>query len=77
MIRKGCQGKPGPDFFADSISKGRQLLAMEDANRLLPDERQQVSRILTLLTDQPRQTVDRRCPALLELLGPQASDSRQ
>lgn len=75
MIRQGCQGQPGPDFFAAITAQGKQLQAMQDA-LMSTEDRQQVSRILTLLTNRPQHRTEQQCQALLELLGPAAEKNR-
>jgi len=77
MIREGCQGQPGPDFFGDISVQGRKLLARHDTVILTQEERRQVSSFLTLLADQHQQTASRRCQALLAVLGPLTGDDKQ
>ena len=76
MIREGCQGQPGPDFFTAITAKGKQLLAMKDA-LMGTEDRRLVSRTLSLLATQPQKTAPQQCQALLELLGPVARDEKQ
>ena len=76
MIRQGCQGQPGTDFFVAITAQGKQLLAMKDA-RMVPKDQQQISRVLTLLADRHQQTATQQCHALLEVLGPVAGNANQ
>jgi hypothetical protein len=76
MIREGCQGQPGPDFFAAITVQGRSLLARKDA-LMATEDRQQVSRALNLLTTRNQQPAAQQCRALLELLGPVARDDKE
>ena len=76
MIREGCQGQPGPDFFAAITERGQQLLARKDAIRNTQN-RQQVSRALKLLAAQHQQPATQQCRALLELLDPVTRDDKE
>ena len=76
MIREGCQGQPGPDFFAAITTQGRQLLARQDAIKGMKN-RQQVSRALNLMAAQHQQPATQQCRALLELLGPVAKEAKE
>ncbi len=76
MIREGCQGQPGPVFFATITAQGRQLLARKDAIRGTANRRQ-VSRALNMLTAQHQQPATQQCRALLELLGPIAEEDKE
>jgi len=70
-IRAGCQGRPGPAFFDEISTQGRQLL--QQSASLQKSERRQIEHIVALLAD--RQPADQQCRALLELLGPVAPSS--
>ncbi len=70
-IHEGCQGQPDAAFF-DEISKQGQQLLKQSASLQKP-ERRQIERIIALLAD--RQSMDRQCQALREILGPVASSN--
>jgi hypothetical protein len=65
-IREGCQGRPGPDFFAAILDQGEHLL--RKSALLDKQERRQVERLLAVLDNQ--QPAEQQCQALLNILGP-------
>jgi len=72
-IRVGCQGQPGPDFFATLTTQGKQLLRQSAA--LHKEEQRQIERLLAALGNQ--QSAGQQCRALLEILGPAAQGPKQ
>ena len=63
-IREGCQGHPGPEYFAALSRQGNQLL--RESAVLTKEERRQIERLLAALGEQ--QPPAHQCRTLLDIL---------
>jgi hypothetical protein len=72
-LRQGCQGQPGPEFFAAVSAQGTQLL--RESAVLAKQERRRIERVLALTGG--NHTPAEQCRAMLDILGPEAPSPGQ